>query len=195
MYIRRILYLLLFLPLTVPVFSATDSTAMIAIEAADTAASSSRHSPPLATVMSAIVPGAGQVYNQKYWKVPIIYAGFAGLAYGFYYNHSEYTYYNNLIKRYYMRDSLIQDGTIRYGANSSASVENVKAQRDYNRRNRDLFVIIAGGWYILNIIDANVDAHFFDYDIGDDLSLQWQPVLQPYERQTAFVGANLVIRF
>lgn len=195
MYIRRILYLSFFFSLTVPAFSVSDSTELITIEPADTAVQSSMHSAPLATVMSAIVPGAGQVYNEKYWKVPIIYAGFSGLAYGFYYNNTEYRYYNNLIKRYNSRDSSIWDGMIRYAKNSTASVENVKAQRDFYRRRRDLFVIIAGGWYILNIIDANVDAHFFDYDIGNDLSFQWQPIVMPRGFQTASIGANFVIRF
>ena len=194
MYIRRILFLFLLL-VAVRGYSATDSTGLITIEAADTASSVSRHSPPLATVMSAIIPGAGQVYNHKYWKVPLIYAGFAGLAYGVYYNNAEYKYYNMLLKRYNTRDSSLWDGKISIGNGKTASVENVRAQRDANRRYRDLYAIIMGGWYILNIIDANVDAHFFDYDIGDDLSFQWQPVILPREHQTAYVGANFVFRF
>ncbi len=195
MSISRLFFFLFFISTSVLAYSATDSTELITIEAADTASTLSKHSPPLATVMSAIIPGAGQVYNHKYWKVPIIYAGFAGVGYFAYSNNAEYQYYDKLIDRYNDRDSSIKDGKIRIGQNLYASVENVKAQRDYFRRYRDLNVIIMGGWYILNIIDANVDAHFFDYDIGDDLSFNWQPVMLSRERQTAYIGANFVVRF
>ncbi len=195
MSISRLFFFLFFISTSVLAYSATDSTELITIEAADTASTLSKHSPPLATVMSAIIPGAGQVYNHKYWKVPIIYAGFAGVGYFAYSNNAEYQYYDKLIDRYNDRDSSIKDGKIRIGQNLYASVENVKAQRDYFRRYRDLNVIIMGGWYILNIIDANVDAHFFDYDIGDDLSFHWQPVMLSRERQTAYIGANFVVRF
>lgn len=195
MYSSRIncLFFLLFVHVF-RVFSANDSTELIAITPADTIIAESKHSPPLATVLSAIAPGAGQVYNGKYWKVPIIYAGFASFGYFAYYNGSYYTTYRKKIDEYNHRDSIDQKGTVTINGDK-IPVDNVRAVRDSYRRYRDLNLLMMTGWYVLNIIDANVDAHFFDYDIGDDLTFHWQPVILPRQNQTSYIGANFVIRF
>jgi len=195
MYSSRIicLFFLLFVHVF-RVFSANDSTELIAITPADTIIAESKHSPPLATVLSAIVPGAGQVYNGKYWKVPIIYIGFASFGYFAYSYGSEYNMYRKKIVKYNEQDSALQNGYIKFDG-SEYPVENVRAVRDNKRRYRDLNLLLMTGWYVLNIIDANVDAHFFDYDIGDDLSFHWHPVMLPRQNQTSYFGANFVIRF
>lgn len=199
MYSSRIIFVLFIVFGSIAgAFSASnrDTVDLIAISEADidTDTTSSKHSPPLATVLSAIVPGAGQVYNRKYWKVPLIYAGFAGIGYTAYYNGERYNKYKKVIIHYNNLDSAQQKGTVIVGGRS-VSVDNVKAVRDDFRRYRDLNLIIMGGWYVLNIIDANVDAHFFDYDISEDLSLRWQPDFILGARQTAYVGASFSIRF
>jgi hypothetical protein len=133
-----------------------------------------KHSPKRATLYSALLPGLGQAYNKKYWKIPIVYAGIGTLAYfittyhkvylqareayDYVSNEYEYPIDNDMVEKY-----------------SEADLSEI---RDYYRRNTELTWILTGLWYILNIIDANVDAHFFDYDISDDLTIQIQPVIE-----------------
>ncbi len=132
--------------------------------------SSTKHSPTTATVLSAMLPGLGQVYNRKQWKVPAIYGGFAGIYYMFDTYHRGFTQYR--VAYQYQTDNnpdTFNDISI---ARSSSDV--LYFMNAY-RRNRDLMVIIMTGFYLLNIIDANVDAHFFDWDISDDLSYRFEP--------------------
>ncbi len=128
------------------------------------------HSPKKATIMSACLPGLGQIYNRKYWKVPIVYAGLGGAAYGYFWNHNKYTTY---------RDAYV----VRTDGDSSTvdefdgfySESNLLDLSNYYRRNMELSVVIFTFVYIINIIDAAVDAHLYDFDISDDLSMRVQP--------------------
>ncbi len=138
----------------------------------------SAHSPNKATFYSAILPGLGQVYNQKYWKVPIIYAGFGSLIY--------YTNYNNFVynkyKYAYNIQLRIDNGEIGLEHDyPGASADNLKRAKDTWRRYRDLAIISIGVLYVLQILDADVDANLFDYDISEDLSMKIEPVLLPNE--------------
>jgi hypothetical protein len=136
------------------------------------------HSPQRAALLSAIIPGLGQVYNQKYWKVPIIYAGFGGIAIGIIrYNK----FYQEMKFLYPMR--VANPTAILHGYDPRrAPASAIKSARDYYRRNRDLFIIGAGLFYVLNIIDATVDGYFYEYDISNDLSLKISPVMLPSDR-------------
>ncbi len=131
------------------------------------------HSPKKATIMSAVLPGLGQIYNRKYWKLPIIYGGLAGLVYSAGFADKRYKNYK---EAYILRtdenpatidkyDYQLDNGEMKYSENGLLEL------KEYYRRNRDLSYIILFGIYALNIIDANVDAHFFNFDISDDLSL------------------------
>jgi hypothetical protein len=127
------------------------------------------HSPHKATMYSAVVPGLGQVYNKKYWKLPIIYGLTGVFIYSFDFNNNQYNKYKNAYAEF-------DAGKI----NSFEGYTNkdiIQRLKDYHRRNRDLNVIVLAGVYMLNIIDATVDAHLFDYDISEDLSLNIQPSL------------------
>lgn len=126
------------------------------------------HSPKRATILSTIIPGTGQIYNKKYWKTPVIYIGFTALIYEASVLHDKYSLYSDLYKEAKNNDDQM-DNSDRYQA------ANLHDARDYYRKYRDLTFIGIGFWYVLNIIDANVDAHFFDYDISDDLSIHYQP--------------------
>ena len=146
-----------------------------------------KHSPKLATYLSAAVPGAGQVFNKKYWKVPIIYAGFAG---GIYLNN----YYNKKYQTY--KDSLnsievlkVDTTLIVYG--KSLNKLQIQEGRNYYRKNRDLIRICTVVWYALNIVDACVDAYLFDYDMSDNLSLHISPDFNYYNKQSYYAGATL----
>ena len=156
------------------------------------------HSPKVASWLSTIVPGAGQVYNKKYWKVPVIYGGFATFAYFIRFNNRLYIKYRNLYQQKVAFDE--GEGEI------DPMYENVdkaifRDQREYWRRNRDLNYIGLGALYLLQIIDANVDAHLYKYDISDDLTLRYeatynQLVYNPALSKTSnAMGIKLTLNF
>lgn len=124
--------------------------------------------PRRVTVMSALLPGLGQVYNNHYWKVPVIYAGIGGFAWMFVANNREYNYYRNNLRAIYDDDSSTTNIT-------GYSDENVQVQKVIYRKRRDLAGIGIAAVYLLNVIDANVSAHLKTFDVSDDLSLQVLP--------------------
>lgn len=130
------------------------------------------HSPVKASIYSAILPGAGQFYNHKYWKIPVIYGAMAGLGYLAKTNNSRYTDFKTAYRYRIDGDSGTTDNyTDIYTDND------LKLLRDYYRRNRDLSLIFIGLFYVLNIVDASVDAHLYYFDISDDLSLNLAPAV------------------
>ena len=127
-----------------------------------------------AALLSALLPGTGQIYNKKYWKAPIIYAGLIALGYSIDFNNSNYKIFR---KAYLYRvdgDSTTIDGYESIYPDPNALL----VRKDYYRRTRDLMWIITSGVYILNIIDAYVDGHLSDFDVSDDLSMNAQPGIQ-----------------
>jgi hypothetical protein len=128
--------------------------------------SNEKHSPVTATVLSTIFPGMGQVYNGKLWKVPVVFGTMASLYYIVDFNQRFYKRFGDAYKLY-PNDEF----------KGTRTKKELTYWRDSYRRNRDLAIIGMAGAYILNIIDANVDAHFFDYDISDNLALKLEPTL------------------
>lgn len=127
------------------------------------------HSPRLAMGLSAICPGLGQIYNRKYWKLPIVYAG---LGVGVYFIWSETKTYRRYKETYSLRlglDSLATDWF------PSATNNTVKEMKEYHHQNMEIAYIATGVFYLLNIIDAAVDAHLYDFDVSDDLSMRIEP--------------------
>jgi len=133
-----------------------------------------KHRANRAALFSAVLPGLGQIYNRKYWKPPILYAGLIALGYAIEFNNSNYKIFR---KAYLYRvdgDSTTVDDYEKIYPDANALL----VRKDYYRRTRDLMWIITTGVYILNIIDAYVDAHLSDFDISDNLSLNAQPGMQ-----------------
>ncbi len=133
-----------------------------------------KHSPGLAVGLSAVIPGAGQIYNKKWWKVPIIYAGLGTSIYltcRFAKKMNTYKYEY----RYRM------DGTLDKldPALSGKSDENILSLKKQYQRYMEISIAATGIIYVLNLIDAVVDAHLFYFDISDDLSLKLSPYVQP----------------
>lgn len=138
--------------------------------------------PRKATMLSAAFPGAGQIYNRQWWKAPVIYAGLGVLGYFVHVNHGYYTDYRNAYidfvdgdpttNRYMDLDALKKGYEITNDDYFESLLEN---QKDYYRRNRDLLVFSMIGVYVLNILEANVAAHLYDFDVSDDLSLNLSP--------------------
>lgn len=161
------------------------------------------HSPKKAAMYSAMLPGLGQAYNKKYWKIPIVYIGIGTIAYFINWNNKNYKTYKQAYidltdgdensnsyldleaSKYYDLDNPTQYNNFKTG---------VSKQQNYFRRNRDLLIISMAGFYGLNIIDASVDAHFFDFDISEDLSLNWQPTMNTFENQLVY-GFNCTFNF
>lgn len=169
-------------------------------------------SPVKATMLAAAFPGMGQVYNRVYWKIPIVYAGFGALGYSVVYNSKNYTEYLDAYRD--LTDGIPEtnsyteilsaynpeefDPSIESPLYDSSVNSWMKDQLmngiDYYQRYRDLSYIGIALWYIITIIDANVDAHLFDYDISEDLSVTFEPVPIPSMYGTT-VGAGVKITF
>ena len=130
-----------------------------------------KHSVRRAAIYSAVLPGLGQAYNKKYWKIPVIYAGFTAIGYFVVRNNKEYIQFQEAYIYVANGDTTEIDNPYVTKYNQSQ----LKDAMDYYRRNRDLSIIIGALWYTLNVLEAYVDAHFFDYDISDDLSLHISP--------------------
>lgn len=156
---------------------------------ADSAAKPSVHSPKKAAIMSAVCPGLGQIYNRKYWKLPIIYVAMGGCVFGFAYNQNEFAYYRDVLRVRYDDDTLTVDPLPQY---SDAAI--VAYKNDFQRY-RDLCVIGFTAVYLLQVIDAAVDAHLYTFDVGPDLSLQWSPQFYPRGAQSyCGIGLRLTSR-
>jgi hypothetical protein len=131
------------------------------------------HSPQKATIMSACLPGLGQIYNRKYWKVPIIYAGFGVLGYLIAFNTS---YYLDFKCAYVESVNGNTNGNYAYLVNRYTQTELVSS-REYYRRNLEISILVTALWYILNILDATVDGHLYSFNISRDLSMKVEPAL------------------
>jgi hypothetical protein len=169
----------------------------VTAQAQDTLVSKKEHSAKRAAIMSALLPGSGQVYNGKWWKVPIIYAGFGGLGYMAYSNYSDYDLFLSAYK--YKTGNLEEGVTISDDAWRLAEYYNANQLQNYKesfRRNFELYCIIMVAWYGLNIVDAIVDGHLYTYDIGDDLSFHIDPAFTlPETPNLAFGGRQTGLTF
>ncbi len=131
------------------------------------------HNPTKAMWMSAALPGLGQYYNQKYWKIPIVYTGFATLAYFSIINRQEYVKYRDA----YSTKLGLNGGTSDDPLINNYSDSQLLSLREYYQSNLELNYILFGAFYLLQIIDATVDAHFYTFDINDNLSMRIDPFI------------------
>lgn len=119
--------------------------------------------PSKAAFYSAIVPGLGQAYNKKYWKIPLVYGAIGTSLYFYIDNNKKYHNYRDAYKQRLLgipdKYDYLDDSRL------------IAAQRFY-QRNRDLSLLVTVGFYILNIVDANVDAHLIQFNVSDKLSFQ-----------------------
>ena len=161
------------------------------------------HSTHRATMYSAVLPGLGQIYNGSWWKVPIVYGGLAscGVAIGWNNNrlrevrtaYFDITDNDPNTKSY---EALFEG--LGYNFSNPSTLTNVRnslgtAITSY-RRQRDLMIIATIGVYILNILDANVEAHFIDFDISEDLSLNIKPYTIDPLRNKPIFGAEFAFQ-
>lgn len=149
------------------------------------------HSPRLAAILSAVAPGAGQIYNKKYWKLPIVWGGLTGLGYLWVNENNRYqdakTSYLTLVDKDPSND-------IAYNGTTNATV--VGSTKNVYRNQRDMYLLFGILFYGLNIIDATVDAHFMNFDVNDDLSMKLNLDMKNYVATTqAIPSLTCTFRF
>lgn len=155
------------------------------------------HSPTKALVLSAVLPGAGQVYNRQAWKIPIIYGALGGVAYYTYTNYTQMKYY----KDEYLYRMSHSDATQYPDDPSIAATPTSNIYNMYETYNKtfQLSVIISVAVYGLNILDAYVYGHLFDFQITDDLTLNLTPSVVAVQDNGCTMGllpaASLRLRF
>lgn len=143
--------------------------------------------PARAAFYSAVLPGLGQAYNKKYWKIPIIYVALGAGTYFYLNNDKEYKRYRDAYKR---RLAGFEDDEF-FG---SVSDDGLREAQKTLRRNKELSLLITIGLYALNIIDANVDAHLLQYNVDDNLTLKPHYKLNEFDK-TGDLGLTLNFKF
>ncbi|UKJ06991.1 DUF5683 domain-containing protein [Solitalea lacus] len=129
--------------------------------------------PNTALFRAAVVPGLGQIYNKRYWKLPLVYGGFVALGYAINFNQD---YYNEFLNEYIARTDN-DPNTIGNPDYSGASDEQIVSVKNFYKRNRDICIIGTVALYAAQIIDAYVDAELSNFDVSDDLSLKISPTI------------------
>lgn len=163
-----------------------DTIIVVTKKATDTA--KNKFNPRTATIRSAILPGWGQIYNKKYWKLPLVYGALGTTAGVFVYNVKNY---KRLKTAYVLKtdNDPSNDGQV-YIKFQNLSAESIRSYRNVFRQNVDysaLFFVIFWG---LNVVDATVDAHLKSFDVNDDLSLEFKPGYSPLANTA---GVSLVL--
>ena len=151
-----------------------------------------------ATTLSTICPGAGQIYNKSYWRVPIVIGGMASTIYTIDWNNRGYKRFKTAyaLRIDYDKNPDKYPGGAADEFRGAYSATFLKNLKDSYRRNRDLCILLTAGVYILQIIDAHVDAHLQDYDISDDLTMNLEPYFD-YSPvgSTPLMGVNMSLKF
>jgi Family of unknown function (DUF5683) len=144
--------------------------------------------PAKAAFYSAILPGLGQAYNKKYWKIPIVYGAIGTGVAVYVWNDNRYDLARDAYKRRLLG---VKDGSI-YDKYSEETL--INAQKGYQRA-RDIGLLLTIGMYVLNIIDANVDAHLKQFNVDDNLSIRPDIIPDDFTTNQQNVGLTLNYRF
>lgn len=150
--------------------------------------------PSKAAFYSAILPGLGQIYNKRYWKAPIVWGAIGTGIYVYSYNNNEYNRARNAYKR--RLAGFTDDEFSREDGTPIISDEALQEAQESTQRDRDLALVITIALYALNIIDANVDAHLKQYNVDDNLAIDFKPYLEvnPLTNSPNY-GMALVVKF
>lgn len=155
--------------------STTTTTSDAIFPNASTQIKTRPHNPRTAIILSAMLPGAGQVYNHQAWKIPIVYAGLGAVSYVMYDNYRQMKMFKDeYLYRVKHDDTPLLD---KYRNYPTTNILNL-----YQAKNKDfqLYLFVDLAVYALNIVDAFVSAHLYDFEINDNLSLRIHPLVTPY---------------
>lgn len=151
-----------------------------------------RFDPRKALLYAAILPGLGQIYNKKYWKLPLVYGGFIALGYAINFYQTGYTKYK--IELYYnLENGYTENNQSRPG--DYYTTGNYRKIVDQYKRQRDFMIILMGGMYLLQIVDAHVDAHLKEFDLNPQLQLSIRPTVEQNSLIGRQSGVSLMLRF
>lgn len=147
------------------------------------------NAPSRAAFYSAVIPGLGQAYNRSYWKIPLVYAGLGTGVYFYIDNQRKYQAARN---EYKLRlRGVDRTDTPKIGSYTAEQLLVVQTQA---QKNRDLSLFITIGLYVLNIVDANVDAHLQQFNVDDDLS--FRPTFEYHEEFNNYqIGFTMSLKF
>lgn len=165
-----------------------DSTAKKNILALDTSAR--KFNPKVATFRSAVLPGWGQAYNKKYWKIPIIYGALGTTAAVFFYNLKTYKTLRQAV--IYRSDTIPSNDALVDPQFINLTTESIRTYRNSFRQNVDYSVLVFLIFWGLNVVDATVDAHLKSFDISDNISLRIKPGFDPHAKTG---GVNFAFTF
>lgn len=181
---NKLLYILLLVPALAILAQTTDTlsvkkeTILVAKDSLTAKEEYNPLAPSKAAFYSAVLPGLGQAYNKKYWKIPIIYAGMAAGVYFYLDNDKEYDRFRNAYKR---RLAGFDDDEFQ-GISTDRLIDAQKSAQ----KNKDVSIIVTIAFYLINVVDANVDAHLKQYNVSDDLSIQPNFELNPINTQANY---------
>ena len=156
----------------------------------DSQAQPASRSPARASLLSAVLPGSGQIYNKKYWKLPIVYAGLGTSVFFILDNRRQYLRFREA----YLLDLDTNTPSSIY-AEQGITVNQLRAAADQYRLWMEWSYIATGIVYVLQIVDAAVDAHLYSFNVSDDLTLNWRPEVYATRRRAMTAGITLSLNF
>ncbi len=146
-----------------------------------------QYDPGKAALFAAVLPGLGQLYNKKYWKLPLVYGGFIGFGYGINFYQTGYKKYKSELF-----DVLETDAPV---SESGYTEDQLRTIVDRYRRERDFMIILMAGMYLLQIVDAHVDAHLKEFDLNPNLHVKLQPTWETDILTGRSAGFSIRFRF
>lgn len=156
--------------------------------------------PKKALVWALVLPGAGQAYNHRYWKMPILYAGIGACAYFWITNQVGYSEFKKAYDRNYTAQQadptyVIYEDNLKHGTlQVYTSLAQLSSDKNTYRRYRDLSIAASVALYGISILDAYVDAHLREFDLSPDLSFSVKPLFYNYNNATFAPGLSLVLK-
>ena len=197
---KRFLITVVFLSMGLSAFCQETTTQdSLIVESQDTVllkSYASRYNPRRALLLAAVVPGLGQVYNKKYWKLPLVYGGMFATGYAI-------NYYNELYRDYkFVLYTALENGLdenqidtdLNLDLGMKTTVRGYRNAVDKAQRERDFMMIIMGLVYVLQIVDAHVDAHLKEFDLNPKLQVRLEPMFEQNSLVGRQTGLSLVFR-
>lgn len=152
-----------------------------------------RYSPRKALLYAAVVPGLGQIYNKKYWKLPLVYGGLFACGYAVKFYGDQYTEYRSVVFQ------AVENGVGENEIDADLGMENTlsayRTATDKARRERDFYMIIMGAVYLLQMVDAHVDAHLKEFDLNPQLKVRIEPMMEDSYFAGRNTGFSILMRF